>query len=354
MNVATQAGALRVTPPSFRFDLTTEEDLVEEVARGYGYERIAPTLPFAKVPMLPADERVVAALDLKRALAARDYFEVITFSFVDRELEADFAAELHPVALANPIASQMSVLRSSLIGSLVACVRFNVARKQERVRVFEVAACYAREQGEFHQSERMAGLCYGCAEPEQWGSRARDVDFFDLRGDLEAVCGPGRLQFVPQAHPAYHPGQCARVLCDGEPAGWVGALHPRLRQKYELPGAAVAFELDLAVVCRVALPAYQVIARFPPVRRDLAVVVDATVSAEDLRGTIAAAGGPLVGAVALFDVYSGKGIPEGRKSLAFRVLLQDTEKTLTDADVEAVIQEIVGKIQEKHGATLRL
>jgi len=354
MQVAPAAGGAMVTPPSFRFDLAIEEDLVEEVARAYGYEHITPTLPRAQTSLLAVREAAASALDLKRALAARDYFEVITFSFVDRQLESDFAGADDPVALANPISNQMSVMRTSLLGSLVECVCFNVARKQDRVRVFEIAGCYLRDGVDLRQVERMAGLSYGAAHPEQWGDSPRDVDFFDVRGDLEAICGPGRLEFLPGEHPAYHPGQSARVHCDGQPVGWIGALHPRLRQRYELPGALVGFELDVAAIVQRALPEYRGLPRVLPVRRDLAVVVDVAVSSESLRASIVASGGSRIAAVVLFDVYTGKGIAEGRKSLAFRVLLQDTEKTLTDAEVEEVMQGIVKVLKEKHDATLRI
>jgi len=353
LKVESVGGALHVTPPSFRFDLTIEEDLVEEVARTYGYERIPPTLPLARVPVLPTPERVRPTLEIKQALAARDYFEVVTFSFVDRQLEADFSGETNPVALANPIASQMSVMRSSLLGSLVECARFNVARRQDRVRVFEVATCYTRSSQGYGHVDRLAGLCYGAAGPEQWGWAQRGVDFFDVRGDLEAICGPGSLSFVPGVHPAFHPGQSARVVRDGRPVGWIGALHPRWRQTYELPASAVGFEIDLEAIRQRSVPAYRDLPKTLPVRRDVAVVVDSSVSAQDILATLTAHGGPLLASVALFDVYSGKGIAEGRKSLAFRVLLQDTEKTLTDGEVEEAVQAMIKVLQEKHGGTLR-
>ncbi len=351
--VAAETGKLMVTAPSYRFDIEIEEDLIEEIARVHGYENIPATLPVASIPMLPVPERVVPTHAIKRALAARDYFEVVTFSFVDREVEADFAGSTEPVALLNPIASQMSVMRSTLLGSLVECVRFNVARKQERVRIFEIATCFERTSAGFRQSERLAGLCYGNARPEQWGERSRGVDFFDVRADLEAVIAHSGLRFEPAGHPAFHPGQCARVLLGTEPAGWIGALHPAWQQKYELPAAAVGFELDLSAIRTRSLPSYAPLPRLQPVRRDIALVVDEALAAALVQAAIVDAGKPLVSAVTLFDVYAGEGIPKGRKSLAFRVLLQDTEKTLTDAEVDAQMQHIVEVLQQKHGAVLR-
>jgi len=341
------------TPPSHRFDLAIEVDIVEEVARVHGYEHIPASLPVTRTPILPLAEHRTSVERIKQSLALRDYFEVITFSFVDRQIELDFAGESNPVRLANPIASQLSVMRSSLVGSLVECVRFNIARKQERVRVFELAACYRRDGDGYGQTDRLAGVCYGSALPEKWGEPLRPVDFYDVRGDLEAILGAAALCFVPAAHPAMHPGQSARVLFGGREAGWIGALHPRLLQKYELGASTIAFELDLDVVRDRDLPTHRPVSRFPPVRRDFALVVDDSVQAAALQETIRSHGAPLVIDVTLFDVYRGKGVPNGRKSLAFRVLLQDTEKTLTDAEVEAVVQRVVMILEEKHGAALR-
>lgn len=345
---------LSATPPSFRFDLNIEVDYIEEVARVHGYDNIPPTLPSGRPPMLTSAESEHSVEQIKRALARRDYFEVVTFSFVDRQLDEDFAGCTDSVALTNPIASQLSVMRKTLLGSLVECVRFNVAHKQYRVRIFEVAGCYGRESGGFTQTERIAGLACGAALPEQWGDGGRDVDFHDVRGDLEAVFGGRRLTFIRGKHPAFHPGQTAQILCDGQSAGWVGALHPRWLQKYELPAAAVGFELDAAVMRAVQLPAYRQVSRFPPVRRDLAIVVENAVPVARIREEILLSGAPLATDATLFDVYRGKGVPEGRKSLAFRVLFQDTEKTLTDQQVEALVQKIIKNLQEKQGGTLRL
>ena len=353
LEVVTEGDSQRVIPPSYRFDLTIEEDLIEEVARVHGYDAIAPSLPSAQLPMMPVAERKLDVQALKQALVDRDYFEVINFSFVDRQMEQDFAGCSSPVALANPIASQMSVMRSSLIGSLVECVRANVARKQDRVRIFEIAACFQRDGESYRQTDRVAGLCFGLAAPEQWGSAARPVDFFDVRGDLEALLGSRAARFLPATHPAFHPGQCARVQIDGAPAGWLGLLHPRWAQKYELPGAVIGFELDVEPLIALPLPRYESVSRFPPVRRDLAVLVEEDVQIEAVLATIQVAGGPLLAEAGLFDIYRGSGLPKGRKSLAFRVLLQDTEKTLTDVEVDRVVQNIVGDLQKNHGAMLR-
>ncbi|MCC6534141.1 MAG: phenylalanine--tRNA ligase subunit beta [Burkholderiales bacterium] len=352
--VVERAGeALRATAPSFRFDLAIEMDLIEEIARVHGYEHIPASLPAGRAAMLPVPEQTRSIEAVKQAFARRDFFEVVTFSFVAEELEADFAEQRDPVALANPIASQMSVMRSTLLGSLVECVRFNVARKQERVRLFEAAACFGRAGSAFREVQRIAGICYGAVLPEQWGQAGRPVDFFDLKGDLEAVLGAHLPSFMPARHRAFHPGQTARVLLGGRAVGWLGTLHPRLLQKYELAAACVAFELDLDTIRARELARYRTVARFPPVRRDVALVVDHAVAAGELRSTILGCGGVRIADAWLFDVYRGKGVPEGRKSLAFRVLLQDTEKTLTDAEVDEVVARLLEVLKQKHGATLR-
>lgn len=343
-----------VTPPSYRFDMSIEEDLIEEVARIHGYDDIAATLPRASIPMRAMTESAFSVYELKRLLAAREYFEVVSMSFVDRGLEADFAGEREYVVLANPIASQMSVMRSTLIGSLVENLQFNVARKQDRVRLFEVAACYCKGPTGFVQEERVAGIALGSAYTEQWGLKSRAVDYFDVRADVEAILGTVRATFSPSDHPAFHPGRSATVRVGDGVIGWIGALHPRLVQKYELPSAAVAFELRTAPILKRAVSTYESVSRFPPVRRDLSLVAPDSESAESLRDAIAGAGGPLVTDVVLFDVYRGIGLPDGKKSLAFRVLLQDTEKTLTDVDVEALIREICRVLEQNHNAVLRV
>jgi len=346
-------GTIEATPPSFRFDLAIEEDLVEEIVRVYGFENVVPTLPVVGQRMLPLTETRADPYDLRRALAARDYHEVITFSFVDRDWEEDFGNVAQAPILANPIASQMSVMRTTLLGSLVDAVRFNAARRHERIRLFELAACFTAEADGYGQVERFAGVCCGPAFPEQWGVPSRDVDLFDVRADIEALVAPRPVRLEPAPHPAFHPGQSARVLVNGRPAGWLGALHPRLQQKYELARAVVAFEVDAAVFRERPLPTFAAVPRFLPIRRDLAFILNESVSAEAVAASLRASGESTLVEVALFDIYRGRGVPDGKKSLAFRVLLQDTEKTLTDAEVEEVVRRLSEIIKEEHKGELR-
>ncbi|HEX5463635.1 MAG TPA: phenylalanine--tRNA ligase subunit beta [Burkholderiales bacterium] len=342
-----------VTPPSYRFDLTIEEDLIEEVARIYGYDNIPVTAPQAAVTMLPSPEGSREVNDLRYLLVQRDYQEIVSYSFVDEQWERDFCDNPAPVALRNPIASQMSVMRSSLVGNLVNCLLFNLARRQARVRLFEVGRCFVNE-GPDGQPLRIGGIAFGAAAPEQWGIKPRPIDFFDMKSDVEALCSPDTPHFEAATHPAFHPGRCARILIAGGAAGWIGELHPRLQQKYDLPTAPMIFEMDAESLTRRTVPAYSEISRFPQVRRDLAVIVEDEISVQTLLDALQQGASPLISDIGLFDVYRGKGVDAGKKSLAFRVLLQDTRKTLIDEEVDAAVSGIVRILSEQFGATLRV
>ncbi len=351
MTVENIGDSLVVTPPSFRFDIAREEDLVEEVARVYGYERIPPQALVTTAAMLPLPEAIRGLHALRTALAQRDYQEAVNYAFVDPAWEADFG-DGPPLRLANPIAAQMSVMRSTLLGGLIDRLRFNLNRRQGRVRLFEVGTVFlGTDAGQ--QPMRIGGLAYGPAVPEQWGSATRSVDFFDVKGDLEALTYPLVLTFESTRHPALHPGRAARVLLDGEPIGWCGELHPQWQRKHELPLPPVIFELDAERLQQRPVPSYEVLSRFPMVRRDLALVVDEKVAAAALQECLYRAAPELVTELVLFDVYRGKGLDYGNKSLAFRVLLQDTRRTLTDEDADAAIATLIAAAEKEYGARLR-
>jgi len=341
-----------VMPPSYRFDIAIEEDLIEEVARVYGYENIQPAPIQARMTILPQVEAQRPLAKLRQSMVLRDYQETINYAFVEAEWERDLCGNTAPIALKNPIASQMSVMRSSLLGGLLGALRTNLARKQPRVRLFEIGGCFAAEAGSYVQHERLAGLAYGGALSEQWGSPARNVDFYDVKGDIEALFVPRSLTFQTAHHPASHPGRSARILLDGRDIGWLGELHPQWQQQYDLPQSAVWFEVELGALIQDAVPKLADISRFPPVRRDIAVVVDEGVTAQSLLDAMQAEIAPYVVELVLFDLYRGKGVEQGKKSLAFRVLLQDTQKTLTDLDIEPSIAILVNAL-EKNGAQLR-
>ena len=354
--------AFVVTPPPYRFDLEIEEDLIEEVARVHGFENIPAHPPRAEARMsaLPESRRSLHAV--RDRLAACDYEEVINFSFVEPEWEADLAGNAAPVRLLNPIASQLSVMRSTLIGSLLANIRYNHARTLARIRVFEIARVYLRDAGVadgplavagLAQPIRVAGAAFGPALEEQWGERTRGVDFYDVKADVETFFAPRPLRFEAAPHPALHPGRSARVLMDGTVMGWLGELHPRWQQKYELPQPVLLFELDAVSLAQARLPQPSAPSKFPPVVRDIAILVDAGVAAQALLDVAEAEKPPIVQNIRLFDLYQGPSLPPGRKSLAFRVVMQHTERTLTDEEADAARDALVALWGGRYGASLR-
>lgn len=339
-------------PPSYRFDIAIEEDLIEELARVTGYDRIPAEMPLARTGMLSATETQRGAAALRRTLATLDFQEIVTYSFVDRVWEEDFCANADPVALANPIASQMSVMRSSLIGGLVQAVAFNASRKQSRVRLFEIGRCFVNAP-EYPQPWRVGAVAYGDAYPQQWGESARSEDFFDLKADLEALLTPAVASFVPAEHPALHPGKSARIALEGQEIGWIGELHPRWQRKYDLPAVPVVFELELGAIEKRMLPVSEGVPKFPAMRRDLAAEFEESVRFGDISAELRRAGPAILRDVTVFDLYRGEGVQKGKKSLAFSVLLQDTQKTLTDAEAEKAMSELRQILQEKFNAKLR-
>jgi phenylalanyl-tRNA synthetase beta chain len=351
---AMSGAELHARPPAYRFDIAIEEDLIEEVARIYGYANIPAAAPAAAAAMLPVPEARRDAAAIRRLLVARDYQEIVTYSFVDRQWEADFCGNAAPIALANPIASQMGVMRSSLVGSLLNCVALNENYKQSRVRLFEIGRCFERVAADARaQPVRIGGVAYGDALDEQWGAPSRKADFYDVKADVEALLPAGGARFDTAAHPALHPGKSAQIVRNGKAIGWIGELHPRLQQKYDLRLAPVLFELDFEQTAGGGTPEYNEISRFPPVRRDLAVVVDEEISYQAILDRLRRDPPAIVNEIGVFDVYRGTGVDKGKKSLAFRVLLQDTRKTLTDTEVECAISQLIQTLQQQFGAKLR-
>ncbi len=362
---ARSGGEFAVTPPSYRFDLEIEEDMVEEIARLHGYDNIPSRPPQAALAMLAVPEGRRPLSELKRILVGREYFEVVNFSFVEAQWERDFCGNAEPIALENPIAAQLDVMRSSLMGSLVANLRFNLARKLDRVRVFEAARCFLRSSGGedprdparalagYHQPLRIGGLAYGPSAAEQWGVPVRSVDFYDAKGDVEALLAPREARFAPLAHPGLHPGRAASVNLGETAVGWLGELHPRWQQKYDLPQAPILFELDVDVLVAVDMPQYREISKFPPVIRDRSMEFDEGIPVSIILEELARNRPPLVQNIRLFDFYRGKGVQRGRKSLAFRVVMQDTARTLTDAEADAAMAQLTELLAAKFGAKLR-
>ncbi|MDY0012805.1 MAG: phenylalanine--tRNA ligase subunit beta [Rhodocyclaceae bacterium] len=358
LRVEEQGDVCQVIAPSYRFDIEIEEDLVEEVARLHGYDNMPAPEPRGVLAMLPQTEESRSRWTVRHLMAGRDFQEVVNFAFVDDAWEADFCGNAKPVRLANPIASQMSVMRSSLVGGLIANLATNRKRQVGRVRVFEVGRCFAHDPAGtpvagYYQPVRLAALAAGPVMAEQWGSATRNADFFDLKGDLESIFAPRLLEFRRLTHPALHPGRSAEVLLSGESIGILGELHPQWVQKYDLGVTPVVFEVDMAAAELAGLPTYAGVSRMPAVSRDLAFVLDGSVAAADLLKALQGVAAPIVTSIELFDMYDGKGIGEGKKSLAFRVLMQDTQRTLEESEVEAAITALVRHGMESFAAQLR-
>jgi phenylalanyl-tRNA synthetase beta chain len=307
--------------------------------------------------MLPDPETAVTPLALKRRLVARDWQEAMTFSFLSAAVEGvlfpDRDAGAAPIAVLNPIASHLDVLRTTLAGGLIDVLRTNLARQQDRVRVFELGRCFHRNGNGEDQPLRVGGMAYGPAFPEQWGIPKRPVDFHDVKGDLEALVAPRTLATVAAPHPLLHPGRSAQVRLDGQPVGWLGERHPRLTKHFELPQAPLFFELDVSPLLTQPMPKAKPVSKLPVVRRDFAVVVDESISVGTLLGALTEARPPGVLDLRPFDVYRGPGLPPGKKSVAILVLMQDTERTLTDADIDATQAILLRVLQNRFGAVLR-
>lgn len=361
-----QEPAWIVTPSSERFDLEIEEDLIEEVARIHGYQHIPTHAPLARLQPLPVPEARRSLHALRQEAVALGYQETINFAFVDAQWEQDFAGQSNPIRLLNPIVAQMSVMRSTLIGSLVKVLGDNLNHRAKRMRLFEVGRVFARDAqvlagpmqvAGIRQPTRLAGLAYGSVMPMQWGAKERRVDFYDVKGDVQALCrGAGELQWLPTAHPALHPGRCAQVHLNGAFLGVVGELHPQLVQRYQLQFAPVVFELDASLLQGQKTPAFAPINRVPAAQRDLAFQVPAAVNYAQMRQAvqITIQNTPVCGIirdVQLFDVFKPEEEAASR-SMAFRLQLQDTQ-TLTDERVDAACQALVAAVTQATGAQLR-
>jgi phenylalanyl-tRNA synthetase beta chain len=369
-----QNGVITVKPPVYRFDITLEEDLIEEVVRIIGFNTLPETAPIAPVEPKARSERSKGRFAVRRSLAALGYAETINFSFVEERWEKELAGNADPVRLLNPIASQLSVMRSSLLGSLLDVLKHNLDRKAARVRVFELGRVFARDasvktaieegaqqvQG-IAQPMRIAGLAFGGALQRQWSAKDTAADFFDVKGDVEALLAPAKPEFKAFEHPAMHPGRCAQVILNGQAIGVIGELHPRWKQSYELPSGSaspVMFELDAEAVMARALPAATPISKLQAVERDIAVVVKETVGHTALMQAIHAANtqGLLQDAL-LFDVFRAKeataSMALDEKSLAIRLTLQGQDATLTEEQIEAAVAAILASLQNAVGARLR-
>jgi phenylalanyl-tRNA synthetase beta chain len=364
-------GVITVAPPSFRFDLQIEEDLIEEVVRMVGYNNLPDTPPQAPITARIRPEAERSAFAVRRALAALAYQETINFSFVEERWEHELAGNPNPIKLLNPIASQMSVMRSSLLGSLLQVLKFNQARKAARVRVFELGRVFLRDASVkstdstvegFDQPMRVSGLASGSADPLQWGVKDAPVDFYSVKGDIESLLAPLAIEFQPSTHPAMHPGRCASVWLNGKCIGHVGELHPKWRQSYELPTAPVLFELDLDAVLARRVTVFKPVAKMQAVQRDVAVVVTDAVTHKALMAAIwEAPTSGLLRDAQLFDVYRPKLAKDavvvegaGDRSLAVRLTLNSDEASLTEEQIETAVKAVVAQLSSVLGARQRV
>ncbi len=355
--VEADADGWTVTPPSWRFDLAIEADLIEEVLRIIGFDQVQESpkrLPqrFGRLLESRISERAV--LD---ALTTRGYHEVINYAFVDPVLQQKLFPGVEAVRLANPIASDLSVMRLSLWPGLIHAAVTNLARQQDRVRLFESGAVFHRDGAKVAESPRLAGLAVGTRAPEQWASASEAADFFDLKADVMAVldlAGRGaQLDWDAAPLPCLHPGRSATIRRDGRAIGWVGELHPQLAADCGFPGACLLFELDLQHALKATLPALQAVSRYPQVRRDLAVTVPADTPLSAIRGHASVAAGELLTDLRVFDIYQGVGIEPTRKSVAFGLIFQDKNKTLTDSEADALVASVAARLGEKLDARVR-
>ncbi len=355
MSVTNIPDGWQATPPSYRFDVAIEVDLIEEVARVYGYDQLPEARGAGAAVLGEAGEHHVPASRIADTLVARGYQEVITYSFVDPDLQSPLFPDQRALELSNPISSELSIMRLSLWPGLLHAMKRNLSRRQSRVRIFEQGLRFIYEGNELKQFMTVSGLLTGLRFAEQWGASAERADFFDAKRDvemlLESTCGDYR--FEAANHPALHPGQTARILVRGQPAGWIGALHPRIARELDLDSAPFLWELDEALGFAADVPAFSEISRFPGIRRDIAVVVDQAVPAEALLAAIRQAGGGLLTESRIFDVYSGNRIDSGLKSVAFGLILQESSRTLTDEEADGVVAAVVARLASEFGARLR-
>ncbi|EIN9354796.1 phenylalanine--tRNA ligase subunit beta [Vibrio vulnificus] len=360
MTVETTAEGWVAVAPTWRFDIAIEQDLVEEVGRIYGYDNIPNQNPAAALKMHDHQEANIPLKRVRDLLVDRGYHEAITYSFVEPEQQKLVVPGVDALILPNPISAEMSAMRLGLIQGLLNTVVHNQKRQQPRVRLFEYGLrfipCETAENG-MRQEPMLAGVIAGTRSEEHWNIDTNTVDFFDLKGDVEAIlelsANDKAYSFVAAKHPALHPGQSAAIVVDGKEIGVIGTIHPELERKFGLNGRTIVFEIEWSAINRKVIPEAVALSKFPANRRDIAVVVDEAVASGDIVNACLEVGGEFLKAAKLFDVYVGKGVEEGKKSLAIALTLQSNERTLEDADIAGAVDAIVAHVSEKFGASLR-
>lgn len=356
MLVESEEDGWKVTPPGFRFDIAIEADLLEEIGRIYGYNNLPNSSLLMRSELGKAPEAVLSQDRAKDLLVDRDYQEAITYSFVDENIQKLIAPDDEVVRLQNPISSELSVMRTTLWCGLLNAALYNTKRQQNRIRLFESGLRFINNKGETLQQPMLAGLALGGVNAEQWGEKARKVDFFDVKADLQALFSLTgyTVEFSAGKHPALHPGQTAR-LCNikGEHIGWLGMLHPTLEKQLDFDTQIFLFELNLEKLFDKQVPAFKPLSKFPSVRRDMALIVEEKISASDIIACIQSCQEPAVKDVQIFDIYRGQGVDEGFKSVALSLFLQDSSQTLTDSQIDAIFSKVLETLITKISAKLR-
>jgi len=357
MSVTTTESGWNVTAPSARFDIEIESDLIEEVVRLYGYDRIPEAPGDLKTALGRPSEAVIPLARIRTTLVARDYQEAITYSFIGEEQGLEFGAQPDSLALANPISADLGVMRQSLLPGLVQALQYNLNRQQARVRLFETGSRFISQDTVIKQEQVLSGVIAGGVNAEQWGAAARPVDFFDMKSDLEALFSltgmKADFEFQADTHPAMRPGRTARIDRDGTAIGWCGELHPSLCRKLQLNEIPMVFELEIEPTFAACVTEYSGISRFPAVRRDIAVLVSDEVPVAKLEQHAREAGGPILRDVVVFDIFSGKNIETGSRSVALGLILQETSRTLKETDVDKIVRSVTERLARDFNATIR-
>lgn len=346
-----------VTVPARRSDITIEVDLIEEIARLYGYDHIPCNTPHSSMQMNPTPESQLSLFTMRRGLCDLGYQEVVTYSFIDKKIQTLFEPAVEPKELLNPITAEMDVMRTSLWPGLVNTLLYNQNRQQSRIRLFETGLRFIKEGDNLNQQSMLSGLISGEALPEQWGVSTRQADFFDLKGDLQNLFkltfAGEEFTFVASKHAALHPGQTAEIYRNNKLIGIMGALHPSLTQSLKIENKVFLFELVRDALETAKVPNFSSISRFPEIRRDLAFVLDEVVSAADIQAVITSMGGELLKEINIFDIYQGKGITPGRKSIALALTLQHSSRTLIDEEVTNLVDQVIVALKGRFNAELR-
>jgi phenylalanyl-tRNA synthetase beta chain len=357
MNITQTEKGWSVVPPSFRFDISIEEDLIEEIGRMIGYDTIPAISEISSHRLGMSTETQVTEERITDLFVDRGYSEVVNYSFVDEELESAINPGIKPIRLVNPISQELGVMRRSLWPGLLTTAKQNLSRQQERLRLFETGAQFSQDASGVLEASVLAGLALGSQWPVHWGNDDREVDFFDIKADLEAVfeltgCS-GKVRFSPVEHPALTPGKSARIFMGDDPIGWLGILHPKLEKQLELKKTVILFALQLKQSTLSRIPVHESYSKFPSVRRDIAVILDENISSEQVIQCSREAAGELLREIKLFDLYRGGSIESSRKSMALGLILQGASRTLNDLDADRVMDSVSKQLERKLGATIR-